>query len=49
MDDNALEALKKTREVYHPDGKGITVHESDAPIIGHNIAKWKPCESSWSW
>ncbi len=49
MDDNALEELKKIGRMWHNDGRVSTVPECDAPITGHNVAKNRPAESSWSW
>lgn len=49
MDDNALEELKKIGRMWHNDGRASTVPECDAPITGHNVAKNRPAESSWSW
>lgn len=49
MDDNALAELKKIGKMWKNSGRIEGLKECDAPITEHNIAKNKPCESSWSW
>lgn len=49
MDDNAVAALKKIGKMWKNDGRVAVVPECDAPIIQHNIAKFRPAESSWSY
>ena len=49
MDDNALEALKEIGRLFKPQKEEIIIPDCQPPITGHNIAKNKPCESSWSW
>lgn len=49
MDDNALAELKKIGKMWKNSGTIAGLQECDAPITEHNVAKQKPCESSWSW
>lgn len=49
MDDNAVAALKKIGKMWKNDGRVAEVPAADAPIIQHNIAKFRPVESSWGY
>lgn len=49
MDDNALAALKEIGKLWKNDGHVDDVPLCEAPIIGHNMAKNRPSESSWSY
>ena len=49
MDDNALAALKEIGRLWKNEGPVKPIPACDAPIIGRNIAKNRPSESSWSW
>lgn len=49
MDDNALRALKAIGQLWSNAGPTAPLPQCDTPIIEHNIAKGRPCESSWSY
>lgn len=49
MDDNAVAALKEIGKKWKNRGQLRKIPECEAPIIGTNIAKHRPAESSWSW
>ncbi|RZK58249.1 MAG: carbohydrate-binding protein [Pedobacter sp.] len=48
IDDNALAALKEMGKLYKPGLSLPKFPKADAPIISHNLAKGRPCNSSWS-
>lgn len=49
LDDNAVEALKEIGRLWKPLTETPRLPGNDGPIIGHNIAKGKPAECSWSY
>ncbi len=48
IDDNALASLKKVGQLWGKKGAAAILPVLDAPIISHNLAKYKPTNSSWS-
>lgn len=48
IDENALAALKEMGKLYQPNSKLPKFSKADAPIISSNLAKGRPCNSSWS-
>ncbi len=48
IDDNAVEALTKIGKLWKHEGPLPKLPSADAPIIASNLAKGKPCDSSWS-
>lgn len=48
MDDNALVVLKEIGKLWKNAGPLPKLQAADAPIISSNIAKSKPCNSSWA-
>lgn len=48
IDDNAVEALRQVGRLWKNDGPAPKLPPSEAPIISPNMAKHKPCSSSWS-
>ena len=49
MDANAVEAMKRIGSQWKNDGRVATVPKTEMPIIQHNIAKFRPANSSWSY
>jgi len=49
IDDNAVAALKEIGRLWKPLKKTPQLPSNDGPITGHNIAKGKPAECSWSY
>lgn len=49
MDANAVEAMKRIGSQWKNDGRVATVPKAEMPIIQHNIAKFRPTNSSWSY
>jgi len=49
MDDNAVEVLRKIGRLWNATGHVEDIPQAEAPIIGHNLAKFCPAESSWSY
>ncbi len=48
IDDNALKALKQIGSMWKNEGTLSKLSVNEAPVISSNIAKNKPCDSSWS-
>lgn len=48
FDDNALEGLKQIGQLWKNAGPVDKIGETGPPIIGHNLAKHAPANSSWS-
>jgi alpha-L-fucosidase len=48
IDDNALAALKQIGQSWKNEGAISALPPTEAPVIASNIAKHKPCNSSWS-
>ena len=49
IDDNAVAALREIGRLWTPLKKTPQLPSNDGPITGHNIAKGKPAECSWSY
>ncbi|MDR0414862.1 MAG: alpha-L-fucosidase [Prevotellaceae bacterium] len=49
IDDNAVEALRQTGKLWKNEGQVAPLPPHEAPIISPNLAKAKPCFSSWSY
>lgn len=49
IDDNAVAALREIGRLWTPLRQTPRLPANDGPIIGRNIAKGKPAESSWSY
>jgi alpha-L-fucosidase len=49
IDGNAVTALKEIGKLWKNDGACPELPETEAPIISSNIAKFKPCNSSWGY
>jgi alpha-L-fucosidase len=48
IDGNAVEALRQVGKLWRNEGPVAPLPTGEAPIISPNIAKSKPCFSSWS-
>jgi alpha-L-fucosidase len=48
IDENAVAALKEIGKRWKNDGPLPALPPNDGPIVGTNIAKYKPANSSWS-
>ncbi len=48
IDPNAVAALKKIGALWKPTEKFPTLPANTPPVISSNLAKHKPCDSSWS-
>ncbi|MGN0068162.1 MAG: alpha-L-fucosidase [Prevotella sp.] len=49
FDSNAIQRLKEIGELWNNDGHVANLPSCESPIIGKNVAKNKPSESSWSY
>ena len=49
MDDNAVEALRQIGQIWKHEGPTQAIPDCEQPIIGHNYAKNRPTEYSWSY
>ena len=47
VDDNAVAALKEIGKLWKNEGPLPALPDNDGPVISHNIAKFKPANSSW--
>jgi alpha-L-fucosidase len=48
IDSNAVEALRQVGKLWKNEGNLPKLPPCEAPIISANMAKFKPCASSWS-